>query len=273
MNAFDSVWSLLKASITHTEYISGYPYAEGGFGPMDITFNVDTQGASGGAMLRQPTLFGLPPFDRPSSYAILNPSIYFDRQFPGWGNGVDSLTEEEEKDLIRHTGAVGLHEATHQAVHWAEPRLHALYRQQPQAHEYAAYTAEAEADTKHPNFMQKLTALWNHPNVNEEGPSVRQPETPRMQKIQALAMNLKGIKDPYDQAQIVGNRARMNAKAEMERLEEKNKLMAEIDRLEEGIDWDNATNEEINALFVHTRGLGDRVRELGRWYDDILQGI
>tara|TARA_R100000406_G_scaffold66830_1_gene47369 strand:+ start:1178 stop:1990 length:813 start_codon:yes stop_codon:yes gene_type:complete len=270
MNTFDSVWSLLKASITHTEYISGYPYAEGGFGPMDITFNVDTQGASGGAMLRPPTFFGQPPFDRPTGYAILNPSIYYKKKFP---NGGDSLTEEQEKDLMYHTGAVALHEATHQGVHWAEPRLQALYGQQPQAHEYAAYTAEHEADTKHPNFMPKLNALWNHPMVNEEGPHVRQPETPRMQKIQALAMDLKGIKDPYDQAQIVGNRARMNAKAEMERLEEKNKLMAEIDRLEESVDWDNATNEEINAVFTHTRGLGDRVRELGRWYDDILQGI
>jgi len=259
MTPFDTVWSLLKASISHTEYIRGYPYAEGGFGPMDITFDEDTQGASGGALLRTPTLLGRPPFDRPSSYAVLNPAVHFKRQFP---DGADSLTEEQEKDLMYHTGAVGLHEATHQAVHWAEPRLNSLYRKHPQAHEYAAYTAEHEADTKHPNILPKLTALWNHPSVNEEGPNVKSPQTPRMQKIKEIAMGLKGVKDPYDQAQIMGNRARMNAKAEMERLGKIDELRAEIKRLEESI----GNNEIKNRLW-------DEIFQLGRWYDDILRGV
>ena len=270
MNSFDTVWSLLKASISHTEYIRGFPYAEGGFGPMDFTFDEDEQGASGGALLRPPTILGRPPFDRPSSYAVLNPAIHFKRQFP---DGVDSLTEEQEKDLMYHTGAVGLHEATHQAVHWAEPRLQDFYREHPQGHEYPAYTAEHEADTKHPNFMAKLGALWNHPSVNEEGPNVKKPQTPRMQKIKEIVMDLKGIKDPYDQAQIMGNRARMNAKSEIERLGKIDELKAEIDRLEEGIDWDNATNEEINAVFAYTNKLSNQAFNLRRWYDDILRGV
>lgn len=269
MNPFDTVWSLLKASISHTEYIRGFPYAEGGFGPMDFTFDEDEQGASGGALLRQPTIGGQPPFNRPSSYAVLNPAIHFKRQFP---DGVDSLTEEQEKDLMYHTGAVGLHEATHQAVHWAEPRLQHFYREHPQGHEYPAYTAEHEADTKHPNFMAKLRALFNHPSVNEEG-YVENPQTPRMQKIKEIATAIQGVKDPYDQAQIMGNRARMNAKSEMERLGKIDELRAEIDRIEDAIDWDNATQDEIKAIFRYTNKLSEQAVDLRRWYDDILRGV
>jgi len=269
MNPFETVWSLLKASISHTEYIRGFPYAEGGFGPMDFTFDEDNQNASGGAILRQPTIGGPPPFDRPSSYAVLNPAVHFGRQFP---DGVDSLTEEQEKDLMYHTGAVGLHEATHQAVHWAEPRLQRLYGQQPQGHEYPAYTAEHEADTKHPNFMAKLRALYSHPSVNEEG-YVENPQTPRMQKIKEIATAIKGVKDPYEQAQIMGNRARMNAKSEMERLGKIDELRAEIDRLEDSIDWDNANKEEIQAVFTYTNRLSEKASQLRRWYDDILRGV
>lgn len=268
MNPFDSAWLLLKDSITSTEYISRFPYAEEGFGPMDISFDYDYQGSSGGASLRDPHPLAQFPFNRPSSYSVLNPAVYFNHQY----KDKDSLTEKDEKDIMYHTGAVGLHEATHQAVHWAEPRLQHHYREQPQAHEHAAYTAEHEADTDHPNFMAVLTALYNHPFVHQ-GDRGENPTTPRIKRIKEIATALRRAKDPYNQAQIMGNRARMNAKAETERLEEKNKLLAEIDRLEEGIDWDNTNFADINAIITHTRPLEDRVRELGRWYDDILQGI
>jgi len=75
-------------------------------------------------------------------------------------------------------------------------------------------------------------------------------------------MGLKGVKDPYDQAQIMGNRARMNAKAEMERLGKIDELRAEIKRLEESI----GNNEIKNRLW-------DEIFQLGRWYDDILRGV
>lgn len=259
MNAFDTAWSLLKDSATTTEYIYGFPYAEEGFGPQNITLDIDDLGADGGAMI-YPGDGQYFPFNRPYGYSTLNPLTYFNRQFPGWGNGVDSLTPSEEIDIGRHMAAVGMHEATHQAVNWAEPKLVRRYREHATGHEYPAYTAEHEGDTDHPNIRRKLQAVISHPAVH--GGNLDE-DNPRLASLREIWNAIKDVKDPYDQAQIMGNRARMNAQREIERLSEKAKVKARLQEAEDNFDWANATDDDIRRL----NAIESELDELERWYD------
>ena len=78
-----------------------------------------------------------------------------------------------------------------------------------------------------------------------------------------FAYFVKDVKDPYDQAQIMGNRARMNAQREIERLSEKAKVKARLQEAEDNFDWANATDDDIRRL----NAIESELDELERWYD------
>lgn len=212
--AFNSAWALLKDSATQEEY-RAEPWNEPGMvGAMDFDFNPEQTWTQGVTLLHNPGFYlGDEPKHMNWSLPRVHPiKIYNDYMRP-WRKGGGPLPEgaSMEANMALLLARTAAHEATHAAMH----SINAFHPTKANAHEYGAYAGEGEAP-----ITERFKWMMGHPQV-----------TPN-EGLRDIQRDLKSaLWNPDKEAQIMGNRARMNAQNQIDMTNRRDKIESQMEEL------------------------------------------
>jgi hypothetical protein len=231
MAAFDRAFALLKESASKWEYRQNPHDEPGGFGVQDWELNPNNMPDDGTGVARLfpnrwlylPDGEEMPNQYKAHSYSRVQPSLGRKTQAMLADGG--SLPDNFDEEAIQYLSRVGSHESMHQALHGVKPEM---VHQPIIGHEAGAVMGEFK---DWGDIRERMRWLKSHPRIGESS----------QRQIQEVLDALVD-KNPEEQAQIMGHRARGNAmnqmsmQTELERLQAAEKeLEAEIDEVEREI--------------------------------------
>ena len=212
--AFNSAWALLKDSATKEEYRAN-PWDEPGMiGAMDFDLNPPRKWTHGTTLLHNPGFYwGDDPKHMNWSLPRVHPISIFNEYMRPWRKGGGPLPEgaSMEANMALLLGRTAAHEATHAAMH----SIDAFHPTKTNAHEYGAYAGEPEAP-----MAERFKWMMGHPEV-----------TPN-KGLRDIQRDLKSaLWHPDKEAQIMGNRARMNAQNQIDMTKRRDAIVNQMEEI------------------------------------------
>jgi hypothetical protein len=274
--AFDLAFTLLKESASKWEYRQNPHDEPGGFGAQDWELNPSAMPDDSTGVARLfpnrwwygPERGEMPNQYKAHSSSRVQPSI--GRKTKAMLADGGSLPDNFDEKAIQYLSRVGSHESMHQAMHGVKPEM---VNQSVIGHETGAVLGEFKDWS---DIRERMRWLKSHPRIGES--SQRQ-----IQEVLDALLD----KNPEEQAQIMGHRARGNAmnqmsmQTELERLQAAEKEMeAEIDEVEREIyqskrtiqsfdddeNWeaDQENQERLREVYNRYQEIGGQIMDIER---------
>ncbi len=266
--AFNQAFALLKESASKWEYRQNPHDEPGGFGAQDWELNPNSMPDDGTGVARLfpnrwvywPDEGEIPNQYKAHSYSRVHPSL--GRKTKAMLADGGSLPDNFDEEAIQYLSRVASHESMHQALHGVKPEM---VRQPVIGHETGAVMGEFKDWS---DIRERMRWLKSHPRIGES--SQRQ-----IQEVLDALLD----KNPEEQAQIMGHRARGNAmsqmsmQTELERLQAAEKeIEAEIDEVEREIYRPKRTTQSFfddNENWEADQEKQERLREVYNRYQEI----